>query len=70
MLPRVCGAVGTLCVGLFAIDGGLFYGGGAAYLGVQAIGVVAVAARVTIAMQAGNTRDNAHLTHERKIAHV
>ena len=40
----VCGAVGTLAVGLFATDGGLFYGGGFAQLGVQAIGVVSVAA--------------------------
>ena len=39
----VCGAFGTLAVGLFATDGGLFYGGGFALLGVQAIGVVVVA---------------------------
>lgn len=38
----VCGAWGTLAVGLFATDGGLFYGGGAGLLGVQAIGVGAV----------------------------
>ncbi len=38
----VCGAFGTLAVGLFAVDGGLFYGGGLALLGAQAIGVIAV----------------------------
>jgi Amt family ammonium transporter len=36
----VCGAWGTLAVGLFAVDGGLFYGGGMSLLGVQAIGVL------------------------------
>ncbi|WP_102347399.1 ammonium transporter [Bacillus sp. Marseille-P3661] len=38
----VCGAWGTIAVGLFAMEGGLFYGGGAMLLGVQAIGVFAV----------------------------
>ncbi len=37
----VCGAWGTLAVGLFAVDGGLFYGGGMSLFGVQAIGVLA-----------------------------
>ncbi|MGY6647195.1 ammonium transporter [Wenyingzhuangia sp. IMCC45574] len=40
----VCGALGTLLVGVFATDGGLISGGGAALLGVQAIGVLAYAA--------------------------
>ncbi|MCG8502117.1 MAG: ammonium transporter [Firmicutes bacterium] len=40
----LCGAVGTILVGLFATDGGLFYGGGLSLLGVQATGVLAVAA--------------------------
>jgi Amt family ammonium transporter len=46
----VCGAWGAIAVGLFASpavteDGlGLFYGGGAALLGVQALGTVAIAA--------------------------
>jgi len=37
----VCGAWGTLAVGLFAADVGLFTGGGTAQLGIQAIGVAA-----------------------------
>ena len=40
----VCGAFGTLMVGLFATEGGLFYGGGFSLLGVQALGVVSVMA--------------------------
>jgi ammonium transporter, Amt family len=40
----ICGAFGTLAVGLFATNGGLFYGGGAAMLTTQAIGVASVAA--------------------------
>ncbi|KXS42596.1 MULTISPECIES: ammonium transporter [unclassified Candidatus Frackibacter] len=38
----VCGAFGTLMVGLLAVDGGLFYGGGAELLLIQAKGVVSV----------------------------
>lgn len=40
----VCGALGTILVGVFATDGGLLYGGGFEKLGVQITGVVAIGA--------------------------
>jgi Amt family ammonium transporter len=39
----LCGAAGTVLTGLFALDGGLFYGGGAAMITTQVIGVAAAA---------------------------
>jgi Amt family ammonium transporter len=44
----ICGALGTILTGLFAVDGGLFYGGGASFLLTQVIGVAAVIAWVTV----------------------
>lgn len=42
----MAGALGTVLVGFFAKDGGLFYGGGFKLLGVQALGVLTVMAFV------------------------
>ncbi len=40
----VCGALGTLLVGVFATDNGLLYGGGLKQLGLQAVGVLSIGA--------------------------
>ncbi len=45
-----CGAAGTILTGLFALDGGLFYGGGLAMTITQFIGVVVVATYVAVVM--------------------
>ena len=42
------GIWGTLAVGLFALDGGLFYGSGWSLLGTQIVGVLAVGAFVLV----------------------
>ena len=46
----VCGCSGTLAIGLFNTETGLFYGGGLATLSVQALGLVSVAAWVLVTM--------------------
>lgn len=46
----ICGALGTILTGLFAVEDGLFYGGGAAFLLVQLLGVIVVIAWVAVAM--------------------
>jgi Amt family ammonium transporter len=38
----ICGALGTVLTGVFALDGGLLYGGGAHMTLIQALGVAAV----------------------------
>ncbi|MGW8114935.1 ammonium transporter [Caproicibacterium sp. NSD3] len=44
----LCGASGTILTGLFATKKGLFYGGGAEFLGIQLLGVISVAIFVSI----------------------
>jgi Amt family ammonium transporter len=46
----LAGATGTILTGLFALDGGLFYGGGFAMVGVQVLGVASVMAWVAVTM--------------------
>lgn len=46
----LCGAAGTVLTGVFALDGGLLYGGGVYLIGVQLLGVASVAAWVGITM--------------------
>lgn len=48
----LCGGVGTILVGVFALDGGLIYGGGFHMIGIQTIGVAAVAVWVLATMGA------------------
>ena len=38
----VCGSLGTILTGLFAVEGGTFYGGGLGFLGAQIFGVIIV----------------------------
>lgn len=40
----VCGTLGTILTGCFAIEDGLFYGAGAGFLGIQALGALATGA--------------------------
>ncbi len=46
----ISGAVGTILTGLFALEGGVFYGGGWSFFGVQVLGVAAVIAWVLVTM--------------------
>ncbi len=44
----VCGSLGTILTGLFATDGGVFYGGGFKFFGTQILGVAVVAVFVAV----------------------
>lgn len=46
----LCGAVGTILTGVFAVEGGVMYGGGFSFLSVQLIGVGAVILWVAVTM--------------------
>ena len=46
---RVCGILGTLMTGLFALDGGALYGGGWGFFGAQCLGVLAIDAWAAVA---------------------
>jgi Amt family ammonium transporter len=46
----LAGAAGTILTGIFALDGGLAYGGGWAMVGIQALGVISVMAWVGVTM--------------------
>ena len=46
----ICGALGTLLTGVFAVDGGIVYGGGFEFFGVQALGVFSVILWVVFTM--------------------
>jgi len=46
----LCGAAGTILTGVFALDGGVVYGGGFEFLGIQTLGVISVAAWVAVTM--------------------
>ncbi len=46
----LCGAAGTILTGVFAVDGGLLYGGGIHMVAIQTLGVIAVALWVGVTM--------------------
>lgn len=48
----ICGALGTILTGVFAVQDGVAYGGGFTFLGIQTVGVLSVAAWVAVTMTA------------------
>src|SRR5574344_762470 len=45
----ICGIIGTILTGLFALDGGALYGGGFGFFGAQCLGVLAIDAWAAVA---------------------